>query len=216
MRENGVAHAWLEPDRVDDGTTVIRPALRAADLLPLAIFERRRSELQAEVLSQRKDRVVQLGPSATLNFENEVTVRFRVQEILREGAISGDAAVQAEIDVYASLIPDGTNLKAAFRLDFAGAIERGLRLAEFSGIESYVWVQVEGAARVYALADRDVQLEEADQNAAQHYLRFELGAEGARSLRQGRSLSFGVDHPAYSARVLAREDVRKSLLQDLR
>jgi hypothetical protein len=201
---------------VADKTDIVRGALHAGDLLPLPLFERRRRRLQAEVLSQRKDRAVQVGPSATLNFENETTVRFRVQEILREGAISGDAAVQNEIDIYASLIPDGTNLKAAFRLDFANAVEREVRLAEFAGIESYVWAQVEGLSRVYALADRDVNLESADPNAARHYLRFELGEDGARSLKQGRSLSFGVDHPAYSARALVGENVRRSLLQDLR
>lgn len=201
---------------MDDKTAAIRRALHAGDLLPLPIFESRRRRLQADVLSQRKDRAVQMGPSATLNFENEATVRFRLQEILRQGAISGDAAVQAEIDVYASLIPDGSNFKAAFRLDFANAVDREVRLVEFSGIESYVWALVEGSSRVYALADRDIHLESADQNAAQHYLRFELGEDDVRSLKQGRALSFGVDHPAYSARALVAENVRQSLLEDLR
>ena len=182
--------------------------------MPLATFERRRKRLQAEVLAHREDRAVQVGPSATLNFENELTVRFRLQEILREGAISGDAAVQAEIDVYASLIPDGSNLKATFTLEFANAGERALRLAQWPGVENHVWMQIDGAARVYALADRD--MDRADQDAALHYLRFELGSEAVRWLRQGRALSFGIDHPAYNARQLVSENVRQSLLNDLR
>ena len=201
---------------MDDETDLTRSALRAEDLLPLATFERRRRRLQAEVLAQREDRAVQMGPSAMLNFENEATIRFRVQEILRAGAIAGDDAVQAELDVYASLIPDGTNLKAAFRLDFANAHERALGLAQLSGIENYVWMQVDGSARVYALTELDVDLADADQNAAQHYLCFELGEDGVRALRQGRSLSFGVNHPAYSAQQVVSENVRQSLLKDLR
>jgi hypothetical protein len=204
----------VDIDITDDRIDVTQRTLRARDLMPLATFERRRRRLQAEVQAHRADRAVQMGPAATLNFENEMTVRFRLQEILREGAISGDAAVQAEIDVYASLIPDGSNLKATFRLEFANAGERALRLAQLPGIENYVWVQVEGSPRVYALADRD--MDRADQDVALHYLRFELGGEGVRWLRQGRALSFGIDHPAYNARQLVGENVRRSLLKDLR
>lgn len=194
----------------------VKRGLLASDLLPLATFERRRTRLQAEVLTHREDRAVRMGPGATLIFENEVTVRFRLQEILRNDAISGDAAVQAEIDVYASLIPDGSNLKAAFRLDFADVAERSLRLPQLRGVENYVWMQVEGLPRVYALADRDTQHADANRDPALHYLRFELGEAGVRGLRQGSPLVFGVDHPACSARRMVGENVRRSLLQDLR
>ena len=194
----------------------MKRALLAKDLMPLATFESKRTELQAEVLTQREDRAVKMGPSATLIFENEVTVRFRLQEILRHDAISGEAAVQAEIDAYASLIPDGTNLKATFRLQFADAGERALRLVQLGGVENYVWIEVEGSARVYAIADRDMDRADADRDAALHYLSFELGAAGVRSLKLGRALSFGVDHPAYKARQLVGDNVRRSLLKDLR
>jgi hypothetical protein len=193
----------------------MRCALLAKDLLPLETFERKRSRLQAEVLAHREDRAVRMGPSATLIFENEVTVRFRLQEILRRDAISGDAAVQAEIDVYASLIPDGSNLKATFRLEFGDAEERAIRLAQLRGVENYVWMQVEGSPRTYAIADRDLDRAGADQDAALHYLRFELTADVVRWLRQGRPLSFGVDHPAYNARRPVAENVRQSLIKDL-
>jgi hypothetical protein len=191
-------------------------SLRAKDLMPLAMFERKRTRLQAEVLTQRQDRAVRIGSAATLSFENEATVRFRLQEILRHEAISGDAAVQAEIDTYASLIPDGSNLKASFRLEFADAGERSLRLAQLRGVENYVWLQIEGLPRVYAIADSDTDRGDADRDAALHYLRFELDEAGVRALKQGSPLLFGVDHPAYRAQQLVGENVRRALLQDLR
>jgi Protein of unknown function (DUF3501) len=191
-------------------------ALRAEDLMPLATFERERTRLQAEVLAQRLDRAVPMGSGATLIFENETTVRFRLQEILRHEALSGDAAVQAQIDIYASLIPDGSNFKATFRFEFADAGERSLRLAQLRGVENYVWMQIEGLPRVYAIAYRDTDRGEADQDAALHYLRFELDEAAVRALKQGSALSFGVDHPACSARQSVGENVRRSLLQDLR
>ena len=184
--------------------------------MPLATFERRRSRLQAEVSTQREDRAVVLGPGATLVFENEATVRFRLQEILRYEAISGAAAVQAEIDIYASLIPDGSNFKATFRLEFADAGERSLRLAQLQGVENYVWMQIEGLPRGYAIAESDTDRGDADRDAALHYLRFELDEAAVRRLKRGATLSFGIDHPAYNARQLVGENVRRSLLQDLR
>lgn len=190
--------------------------LRARDLMPLALFERKRSGLQADVLALRGDRAVRIGSGATLTFENEATVRFRLQEILRHEAISADLAVQAEIDTYASLIPDGSNLKASFRLEFADAGERSLRLAELRGVENYVWLQIEGLPRVYAIADRDTDRGDADRDAALHYLRFELDEAAVRALRHGSQLLFGIDHPAYRAREVVGENVRQSLLLDLR
>jgi Protein of unknown function (DUF3501) len=145
-----------------------------------------------------------------------MTVRFRLQEILRHESISGDAAVQAEIDVYASLIPDGSNLKATFRLAFADAGERALRLAQLPGVENYVWMEVEGSPRIYAIADRDIDRADADRDSALHYLSFELGEAGVHGLKQGRALAFGVDHPAYNARQVVGENVRQSLSKDLR
>ena len=190
----------------------MRCALLAKDLMPLETFERKRTKLQAEVLTHREDRAVPIGRGAMLIFENELTVRFRLQEILRREAISGDAAVQAEIDVYASLLPDGNNLVATFRLEFADAGERMLRLAQLRGVENFVWMQVEGSPRIYAIAHRS----DAGQDAALHTLRFELSEAGVRALKLGRALSFGVDHPAYNARQRVGENVRQSLLKDLR
>ena len=194
----------------------MRCALLAKDLMPLETFERKRTKLQAEVLTHREDRAVRIGPGATLIFENELTVRFRLQEILRHEAISGDAAVQAEIDTYASLLPDGSNLIATFRLEFADAGERMLRLAQLRGVENFVWMQVEGSPRIYAIADHDTHGGDMGRDAALHTLRFELAETGVRALKLGRALSFGVDHPAYNARQLVGENVRQSLLKDLR
>jgi len=193
----------------------VKRALLAKHLLPLATFERRRPELQAEAQAHREDRAVQIGGSATLIFENEVTVRFRLQEILRQEAMSDDAAVQAQIDAYAALIPDGANLKATLRLDFASAGERTLNLPQLRGIENYVWMQIERLPRVYAIAERDIDHADTQRDEALQYVRFELDETGVQGLRQGRAVSFGVDHPAYSAHQAVGENVRQALLTDL-
>jgi len=191
-------------------------ALLARDVMPLATFARKRARLQAEVLVHRGDRTVRVGSNAMLIFESDLTVRFRLQEILRLESISGDEAVQAEIDALASLIPDGRNLKATFRLDFTDPGERATRLAQLAGVENYVWMQIEGSPRIYAIADRDPGRAVADRDAAQHDLRFELDEEMVREFRLGRPLSFGIDHPCYSARQGVGDNVRASLLGDLR
>jgi hypothetical protein len=198
-----------------DRTDPLPHTLAPSDLMPLAAFEHARPHLQAEVQRLREDRTVSMGPGATLVFENEVTVSFRLQEILRHETISGEAAVQAEIDVYASLIPDGSNLKATMRFEFDAA-ERAKRLQALRGVENYVWMQVEGTSRIYAIAERDTDRVDADRDAALHYLRFELGPVEVRAVRQGRALAFGIDHPACKAGGRVGENVRQALLRDLR
>jgi len=192
----------------------MKAALLASDLMPPATFARRRARLQAEILVHREDRFVQLGPHAALIFESDRTVRFRLQEILRVEAISGDEAVQAEIDACAALLPGGRNFKATLRLEFADAGERARGLAQLAGVENYVWMQVEGAPRIYAIADQDPGRCGGD--AAQHVLRFELDDAIVRELRHGRPLAFGIDHPSCVAREAVGENVRQSLLGDLR
>lgn len=194
----------------------MKRSVLAKELMPLATFARKRKRLQAEVLAHRADRAVRVGHNATLVFENELTVRFQLQEILRLDGTSAAADVQAEVDAYAPLAPDGGNLKATLTLEFSDLTERGIRVAQLTGVENHVWMQVEGSPRIYAIADVDIERAAAERDAMLHHLRFELGEQGARDLKGGRPLSFGIDHPSYNARQIVGQNVRQSLLKDLR
>jgi len=192
----------------------MKSSLLVKDLMPLDAYAREHESFRAEVIAHRADRLVRIGRNATLLFEDEMTVRYQIQEALRIEGISDEAAIQTEIDLYAPRIPDGSNLKASFMLEFSDSKERQATLAKLSGIESRVWMQVNGAERVFGVVSETDPADE--ETSALHFLRFDLGKPMLRELKQGSSLSLGIDHPACNASLVLSADVRRSLLNDLR
>jgi hypothetical protein len=185
-------------------------------LLSLEAYARQRKEFRAKVMAHKRDRTVHLGAHVTLIFEDELTLRYQVQEMLRIERTFEEQGIQDELDVYNPLIPDGRNLKATMMIEYADAEERKHALSKLRGIEDRVWVQAEGCARIYAIADEDLERENEEKTSAVHFLRFELDDEMARALKYGVGLALGVDHPNYQAEVgTVAAGVRASLAQDL-
>lgn len=185
-------------------------------LMTLEAYARARDTIRAEVMAHKKDRNIALGAHVTLLFEDEQTIRYQVQEMLRAEKIFEEDGIQEELDAYNPLIPDGSNWKATMLIEYEDVDERHRMLARMIDIEQRVWVKVAGFERVFAIADEDLERSNEQKTSAVHFLRFELGAEMSRSLKQGAGLSMGVDHPNYQA---ATDPVppaaRTSLLRDL-
>ena len=185
-------------------------------LLSLETYARQRKEFRARVMAHKRDRTVHLGAHVTLIFEDKLTLRYQVQEMLRIERTFEEQGIQDELDVYNPLIPDGRNLKATMMIEYADAEERKHALSKLKGIEDRVWVQAEGCARIYAIADEDLERENEEKTSAVHFLRFELDDEMARALKYGVGLALGVDHPSYQAEVsTVAAGVRASLARDL-
>jgi hypothetical protein len=188
----------------------------ASDVMSPETYARESKGQHAEVKAHRELRTVQVGPNATLMFEDADTVRYQLQEALRMESISDDAAVHAEIAAYAVLIPDGSNFKATFVLGFTDADERRARTADLIGVEARVWMQVEGFARTFAVAEASQERAQANRIPAVRYLRFELDKPRVRELKKGSRLLVGIDHASYRASLTLAENVRQLLVQDLR
>jgi Protein of unknown function (DUF3501) len=185
-------------------------------LLSLEAYARQRNEFRAKVMVHKRDRTVHLGAHVTLIFEDELTIRYQIQEMLRIERTFEEEGIQDELDAYNPLIPDGRNFKATMMIEYADAEERKRALAKLKGIEDRVWVQVEGCARVYAIADEDLARENEEKTSAVHFLRFELNDEMAKALKYGMSLALGIDHPDYQAELgPVAAGVRASLTHDL-
>lgn len=186
------------------------------DLYSLEAYAQARPQFRAKVFAHKKNRKLPLGPHATLYFEDRLTLQYQIQEMLRVERIFEAAAIQEELDTYNPLIPDGHNLKATFMLEYVDAEERKRALATLRGIEDNVWLQVEGFARVWAIADEDLERENDEKTSAVHFLRFELEPGMVRALKEGASLSFGVDHDQYRYELTpASEETRLALVADL-
>lgn len=189
--------------------------LTPKDLLSLEEYHRQRSRLRAEVLEHKRHRQVAIGPNLTLYFEDRVTMRYQVQEMLRAERIFESEAIAEELEAYNPLIPDGTNLKATMMLEYPDAAERRVALARLRGIEHLVYVRVGTLGKVLAHADEDLSRSDDDKTSAVHFLRFELDATMRTALKGGASLSFGVEHEHYRHEVAGSEAVRVSLAADL-
>ena len=171
--------------------------------MPLEAYARARREFRERVLAHKKLRTVHLGEHLTLLFEDELTVRYQIQEMLRIEKVFEEAGIQDELDAYNPLVPDGTNFKATMLIEYEDPGARKAALARLVGIEDRVWVEVEGCARVYAIADEDLPRATDAKTSAVHFLRFELSPAMTSALRRGAGLAVGVDHPAYAAAIPA-------------
>jgi hypothetical protein len=184
-------------------------------LLSLEAYARERPAFRAKVIEHKKHRSVALGEHVTLLFEDELTVRYQVQEMLRIERIFEEDGIRHELDAYNPLVPDGGNWKATMLIEYPDADQRRRELAKLKGIERRVWVQVGGGERIYAIADEDLERENEEKTSSVHFLRFELGAQAA-ALKQGETLAIGIDHPHYRAALdPVPQHIRAALAQDL-
>ena len=184
--------------------------------MTLEAYARARRDFRAQVIAHKKDRTVHLGEHVTLLFEDELTLRYQVQEMLRVEKIFEESGIQDELDAYNPLVPDGSNFKATMMIEYENVDERRAALAKLKGIEARTWVQVAGHERVFAIADEDLERETDEKTSSVHFLRFELTGPMAQSLKSGAALGIGVDHPAYSTVIdPLLPGIRDALARDL-
>ena len=192
------------------------PIIKRESLLTLEAYARDRDALRARVLEHKKPRTVHLGEHLTLLFEDELTIRYQVQEMLHWEKIFEDAGIQGELDAYNPLVPDGRNWKATLLVEYEDVDERERALARLKGIEDRAWVQVDGYPRVHAIGDEDLERENDQKTSAVHFLRFELTPAMIAALKSGAGMAIGVDHPEYAATLQPVPDAtRSALLADL-
>ena len=174
------------------------PRIKRESLLTLEAYEKARADFRARVIAHKKDRSVHIGSHVALLFEDELTMRYQIQEMLRAERIFVEEGIAEELEAYNPLVPDGTNWKATMMIEYPDEAERRVMLARLIGIEDRVWVQVAGYPRVYATADEDLERENDSKTSSVHFLRFELEPEMIAALKKGGSLSAGIDHPQYT------------------
>ena len=185
-------------------------------LLTLEAYAKQRKQKRSEVMAHKKPRKIQLGDHITLFFEDDVTIRYQIQEMLHIERIFQEDEIVHELETYLPLVPDGANWKATMMIEYPDPAERAERLAQMVGIEDRVWVKVDDFTPVYALADEDLDRENTEKTSSVHFLRFELTPDMIQALKQNGKLAMGVDHPAYRATIDSiNEESRTSLVNDL-
>ena len=190
--------------------------ITADSLMSLEAYSKWRKLHKGELIAHRKLRTVGLGEHVTLLFESELSMRYQVQEMLRIEKIFEEEGIQAEIDTYAPLVPGGSNWKATMLIEYPDENERKRELARLIGVEDRMFVEVEGHARVYAIADEDLPRENDEKTSSVHFIRFELPAPARAAVLAGAAVRLGCDHPNYPAHVAIAAEALASLAGDLR
>jgi hypothetical protein len=185
-------------------------------LMTLEAYSKWRKQHKPEVIAHRRLRSVQLGEHITVQFESELTMRYQIQEMLRIERIFEEEGIQAEIDAYAPLVPDGGNWKATMLIEYPDVSERRRELARLIGVAERMFVEVEGHARVYALADEDLERENEEKTSSVHFLRFELAPAMREAVKAGAGVKLGCDHTNYPAHVALAPETLASLAGDLK
>jgi len=189
--------------------------IKRDSLMSLETYARERAGFRAKVLEHKKRRKVHVGEHVALDFEDELTIRYQVQEMLRIERIFEEEGIQHELDAYNPLIPDGSNWKATMMIEYPDPEQRRNMLAKLKGIERRVCAQVDDLERVFAIADEDLERENEDKTSSVHFLRFELSQKMRESMQRGAKLTVGIDHPQYRAATDLGPDVRSALAADL-
>ncbi len=185
-------------------------------LMTLEAYSQWRKVHKPAIIAHRKLRSVPLGEHINLQFESETTIRYQIQEMLRIEKIFEEEGIAQEIEAYASLMPDGSNWKATMLIEYPDVNERRRELARLIGVEDRLFVEVEGQARVYAIADEDMERENEEKTSAVHFVRFEFTPAMCAAVKAGASAKLGCDHTHYPAHVMIDTDSLASLAGDLR
>ena len=170
-------------------------------LMTLEAYAKARPEFRAKAIAHKRLRTVHIGEHVTLLFEDEMTLRYQIQEMLRVEKTFEESGIQDELDAYNPLLPGGRDFKATMLIEYAEEAERRIALTQLKGIEAKTWVQVEGCKKVYAIADEDLERETETKTSAVHFLRFEFSKEMIAAVKYGVTISVGVDHVNYATAV---------------
>lgn len=190
--------------------------LKREDLMSLEEYAEKRADFRKKVLEHKKNRNIALGEHATLYFEDAQTIKYQIQEMLRIEKIFEAEAINEELDAYNPLVPDGSNWKATFMIEYGDAEERAKVLATLGGVEDKVWVQVNGFDKVFAIADEDMDRNRGEKTSAVHFMRFELTAEMSKAVKENKDISMGIDYSGFDQLMSPiAESSRVSLMNDL-
>ncbi|MFM9912791.1 MAG: DUF3501 family protein [Methylophilaceae bacterium] len=189
--------------------------LTPADLMSLEQYAKTRPEFRASVIAHKKNRRLALGDHAALYFEDRLTMQYQVQEMLRIERIFEQEGIQEELAVYNDLVPDGSNWKATFMVEYADEAERRVALTKLVGIELAVWLKVGDFPAIRPISNEDLERSSPDKTAAVHFMRFELTPEMIEAVKNGVAIQGGIDHAQYQCSAQVTNNIRETLAQDL-
>ena len=188
--------------------------ITAADILPIADYDRQRKALKAEMIPVKKSRRVEVGPFATFYFENYATMWLQVQEMLRIEK-GGEEQIAGELAAYNPLIPQGSELIATLMLEIEDGNRRHTTLLTLGGIEETVFLEIGGDTIRATPTEYDDRTTPDGKTSSVHWLRFSLTPDQIARFRDGPDkVVLGVGHRNYGHMAVLGADTRAALSKD--
>jgi len=188
--------------------------LKRQDLLTLEEYAEKRVAIRKDTINIKKDREVIIGEHVRLLFENKQTVQYQIQEMLRIEKIFEASGIQQELDVYNSLIPEGSNLKATMMIEYEDVDERTKALSNLIGVERSIYFKVGNHQKVFAICNEDLERETDVKTSAVHFMRFEFNQSMINDFVMGSIVKVGADHPNYLCEATLEARTQDALNQD--
>jgi len=184
------------------------------DILADADYNARRSELRAASIEEKKNRRMEVGPYATLYFENYASMWLQVQEMLRIEK-GGAAQIAGELEAYNPLIPQGSELIATMMIEIEDANRRDRELRRLGHIEDSVFLEI-GKERIKATpTDYEDRTTADGKTSSVHWLRFSFTPAQIAAFRAGlEPVVIGMSHANYGHMAVMPANVRAALAKD--
>lgn len=197
-----------------------RAQITPDDLLPLALYRLLRKTHQACLIPYRQARSLAVGSWMRLQFEDAVTLRYQIQEVLHAERNTSAEALQQEIDTYAHLLPEGDTWKATLLIEVPDAAQRARELPQLNAAARQIYLDVPGHERLYAQVNRDQPDGHLQRLSGVHFLYFALGTQRRAAVLAHAPVTLGCAHAQYEwceplpigLRTCLHQDLHHSLL----
>lgn len=165
------------------------------EISSLQDYEKQRTDFRSTVIEYKKKRRIFLGPEMSVLFEDRLTVRHQIQEVLRAEKLSLEQTVLEEIAIYNELLAPHGAFTATLMIELSDPNEREVRKKDYLGLESHIHLEAGGRRWTGVFDPRGLH---GDRIAVVQYVTWTMGDDGAKALiALADSAAITCTHPRY-------------------
>jgi len=190
-------------------------SLAADTLMNIIEYEKVRHTYRQDIIAYKKNRRISLGPNVMLTFENEKTLTFQIQEIMRAERLVHDEQIQEEVDVYNTIMPPENGLSATLFIEVVEEAKIRPVLNKFIGLtdRQSLYLDINGE-KIYAEFEQG--REEENKISSVHYVQFQFSSEQKNNFTDSESKTkLGIDYKDYKYTETVPDGLQRSLCEDL-
>jgi hypothetical protein len=156
-------------------------------------------------MAAKAARRVHVGEYLTFLFENTLTIRYQIQEMMRTERMVREHDVLHELETYNAVLGGQGELGCTLLIEIDDPAEREVRLKEWYDLPAHVYARTDDGAKVYATFDEEQRGR--GRLSSVQYLKLPM---------RGRvPVALGVDLPGLEVETALTAEQRAALTSDL-